>query len=481
MDLVASPGHRRARPRVSPPPATSCTWSAASVRDALLGRLGGDDLDFTTTPGPSSARPARGLGRRRSGTTGIEFGTVGARRHGLRLEITTFRADAYDRRQPQPRRHLRRQPRRRPACAATSRSTRWPCRLPGHAFVDPYGGLDDLAGRVLRHARRPRRSRSPTTRCGCCARPGSPPSSASTSRREVRRGDDGDGRASSTRITAERVRDELVKLMLGRRPAPGCGCWSTPGWPTRVLPELPALRLEIDEHHQHKDVYEHTLTVLEQAIALETDGPGPGAAAGRAAARHRQAGDPAVRGRRRRQLPPPRGRRRQADRASGCGAAVPQGRRSTTSPSWSCCTCASTATARGDGPTPRCAATSPTPAAAGPAARADPLRLHHPQPAQGAALRAATTTLEERIARLARAGGARRDPPGPRRQRDHGGARGPAGPVVGQACQHLLELRMERGPLGARGRGGRAAAVGRGERRSGRRHGLGVTSRRRAW
>ena len=85
-------------------------------------------------------------------------------------------------------------------------------------------------------------------------------------------------------------------------------CWSSTGLADVVLPELPALQLEVDEHHRHKDVYEHSLTVLEQAIALEgppdgpeesVPGPGPGAAPRRAAARHRQAGDPPVRAGRR--------------------------------------------------------------------------------------------------------------------------------------------------------------------------------------
>jgi poly(A) polymerase len=75
------------------------------------------------------------------------------------------------------------------------------------------------------------------------------------------------------RITAERVGAELVKLIMGADPRAGLALLTTTGLADRVLPELPALRLERDEHHQHKDVYEHTLTVLEQAIAQETDGP----------------------------------------------------------------------------------------------------------------------------------------------------------------------------------------------------------------
>ena len=71
-------------------------------------------------------------------------------------------------------------------------------------------------------------------------------------------------------ISAERVRDELTRLLLARRPRRGLDLLVGTGLADRVLPELPALRLERDEHHRHKDVYQHSLTVLEQAIALES-------------------------------------------------------------------------------------------------------------------------------------------------------------------------------------------------------------------
>ena len=71
-------------------------------------------------------------------------------------------------------------------------------------------------------------------------------------------------------ISAERVRDELTRLMLSARPRRGLDLMVATGLAARVLPELPALRLERDEHHRHKDVYQHSLTVLEQAIALES-------------------------------------------------------------------------------------------------------------------------------------------------------------------------------------------------------------------
>ena len=145
-----------------------------SVRDALLGRLG-DDLDFATERAPGrDARGSSTAGPRRSGRPGAEFGTIGAARHGLRLEITTFRAEAYDRVSRNPIVAVRHQPARRPA----------PARL--HDQRD--GGLGARA-RVHRPVRRSRRSAatacirtpgdrpgesSPTIRCGCCAPPGSP-------------------------------------------------------------------------------------------------------------------------------------------------------------------------------------------------------------------------------------------------------------------------------------------------------------------
>lgn len=74
-------------------------------------------------------------------------------------------------------------------------------------------------------------------------------------------------------VSAERVREELNKLLLSTHPRKGLALLVDTGLAQQVLPELPALRLESDEHHRHKDVYEHSLTVLEQAIDLEQNGP----------------------------------------------------------------------------------------------------------------------------------------------------------------------------------------------------------------
>jgi poly(A) polymerase len=70
-------------------------------------------------------------------------------------------------------------------------------------------------------------------------------------------------------ISAERIRDEFIKTIMGKRPRLGITLLVETGLADIFLPEVPKLKLEIDEHHHHKDVYEHSLTVLEQAIALE--------------------------------------------------------------------------------------------------------------------------------------------------------------------------------------------------------------------
>jgi poly(A) polymerase len=240
-----------------------------SVRDALLGRLG-DDLDFAT-----DARPEQTL-RVISGwaeaiwETGREFGTIGASRRGLRLEITTFRADTYDgvSRNPVVRfgDNLTEDLRRRDFAVNAMAVS-----LPDHVFTDPYGGLTDLAAKRLRTPGTPAESfGDDPLRMLRAAR------FAAQLRFEVApevrtamaamAGDLG-------RITAERVRDEFTKLLTGADPVTGLRLLVDTGLAEVFLPELPGLRLAIDEHAQHKDVYEHTLTVVRNAIALETDGP----------------------------------------------------------------------------------------------------------------------------------------------------------------------------------------------------------------
>ncbi len=236
-----------------------------SVRDALLARLG-DDLDFCTDARPPEILSILDGWADAVWTTGIEFGTVGAARNGLRLEITTFRADAYDR--------LSRNPQVRYGTSLTDDLLRrdftvnaMAVSLPGHTFSDPHGGLADLASRSLKTPGTPHDSfNDDPLRMLRAARFAAQlefsidpaVSTAMTSMAD-----------QISRITAERVRDELTKLLCGADPVIGLRILVDSGLAQYVLPELPAMKMAIDEHHQHKDVYEHTLTVVRQAVALE--------------------------------------------------------------------------------------------------------------------------------------------------------------------------------------------------------------------
>ncbi len=236
-----------------------------SVRDALLGRLG-DDLDFCTDARPDAVMALVDGWAEAVWTTGIEFGTVGASRKGLRLEITTYRAEAYDR--------VSRNPVVRYGDTLDDDLLRrdftinaMAVSLPEHRFVDLHDGLGDLAERVVRTPGRPEdsfgddplrmlRAARFASQLGFAVAPGVVAAMTAMA-------------GQIARITAERVRDELAKLVNGADPVTGLRLLVDTGLADHVLPELPGMRLEIDEHHQHKDVYEHTLTVLDQAIALE--------------------------------------------------------------------------------------------------------------------------------------------------------------------------------------------------------------------
>ncbi|MBA3529331.1 MAG: hypothetical protein H0T91_08510, partial [Propionibacteriaceae bacterium] len=241
-----------------------------SVRDALLGQLG-QDLDFTT-----SARPddVEALLRRFSDsvwTIGKDFGTVGCKvvtgSTTWVIEVTTFRSDVYRSESRKPRvtfgdtldADLVRRDFTVNAMAVA---------LPDKRFHDPYAGLADLAAGVLRTPATPEESfsddplrmlRAARFVAQLGFRPAPEVVAAMTAMAE-----------RIQIISAERIRDELVKLLLSERPRAGLQLLVDTGLADQVLPELPALRLERDEHHRHKDVFEHSLTVLEQAIELES-------------------------------------------------------------------------------------------------------------------------------------------------------------------------------------------------------------------
>ena len=236
------------------------------VRDAFLG-VSSADFDFATSALPDQTERLLKRWTRTTWDVGREFGTIGGRRGDLMVEITTFRADEYD------------GATRKPVVAfgdslAGDLARRdftvnaMAVRLPSQEFVDLHGGLEDLGGGLLRTPVEPEVSfGDDPLRMMRAARFASqlgfeiePATFAAVSRMAER----------ISIVSAERVRDELTKLLLGSDPRAGLTALTDSGLAAHVLPELPALKLEVDEHHHHKDVYEHTLTVLDQAIDLET-------------------------------------------------------------------------------------------------------------------------------------------------------------------------------------------------------------------
>jgi poly(A) polymerase len=243
-----------------------------SVRDALLDRLAVADLDFTTDARPERVqRIVRGWA---DGLwdTGIEFGTIGATKGTQRVEITTFRADSYDQVSRNPRVRfgdtlegdlVRRD------FTANAIAVRIDPKAPGALgeFRDPLSGLAALRAGVLDTPAAPEvsfgddplrmlRAARFVSQLGFTVAP------------RVREAME---RMASElgRITAERVAAELDKLMLGADPLAGIDLMVQTGLGGVVLPEIGAMQMAIDEHHQHKDVYQHSLTVLAQAIDLE--------------------------------------------------------------------------------------------------------------------------------------------------------------------------------------------------------------------
>jgi poly(A) polymerase len=243
-----------------------------SVRDALLDRLG-HDLDFTTSAPPEVTKKLMGGWTDAMWDVGQAYGTIGAEKDGFQLEVTTYRSDVYDGSSRKPNvtygRNIGEDLVRRDFTINAMAIT-----LPAKQFVDPHHGLADLGRKLIRTPGTPESSfADDPLRMMRAARFASQlgftvaPEVAEAMR---------DMAARIEIISAERVRDELSKLLLAPDPRVGLTLLVDTGLADHILPELPKLRLEIDEHHRHKDVYEHSLTVLEQAIDLEDRLPGGG-------------------------------------------------------------------------------------------------------------------------------------------------------------------------------------------------------------
>ncbi|WP_110240651.1 CCA tRNA nucleotidyltransferase [Nocardioides gilvus] len=241
------------------------------VRDAMLGRLQ-NDLDFTTSALPDETERLLKGWADAIWDMGRAFGTIGCRKGEWQVEITTFRADTYD---PDSRKpevdfgdNLAGDLGRRDFTVNAMAVS-----VPGRTFEDPYGGVVDLAHRVMRTPGRPQDSFSDDPLRMMRAARFAAQLGFEVAPEVVEAMTEMAGRIEI--ISAERVRDELVKLICAPFPRRGLTLLVETGLAELVLPELPALALERDEHHRHKDVYEHTLTVLEQTIEQEDRLGGP--------------------------------------------------------------------------------------------------------------------------------------------------------------------------------------------------------------
>jgi poly(A) polymerase len=235
------------------------------VRDAALGRIP-PDLDFTTDARPDATEALLKAWGHASWNIGKAFGTIGGRRDDVVVEVTTYRSESYasDSRKPEVsygdslEGDLLRRDFTVNAMAV---------ELPSMRFVDPFDGLADLAAGWLRtpgaasdsFGDDPLRMMRAARFCAQLGLDVDEPVLVAMN----------DMAERITIVSPERVRGELEKLLLSSSPRRGLELMVLTGLADHVLPELPALCLEVDEHHRHKDVYEHTLTVLDQAIALE--------------------------------------------------------------------------------------------------------------------------------------------------------------------------------------------------------------------
>ena len=243
------------------------------VRDAILGRLG-NDLDFTTNAKPDETKSIIKKGADSLWETGREFGTIAAQFGDVTVEITTYRSEKYETQSRNPEVNfgdniegdlLRRD--------FTVNAMALELTTTPPTFIDNFDGVNDLARKVLRTPGTPENSFSDdplrmmraarfAAQLGFYVDP-----TILVAIKEMA--------ARIEIISAERVRDEFVKLIMSENPRTGIALLVETGLADYVLPEIPKLKLEIDEHHHHKDVYEHTLKVLEQAIALEDRLGGP--------------------------------------------------------------------------------------------------------------------------------------------------------------------------------------------------------------
>lgn len=241
------------------------------VRDAFLG-VAPHDFDLTTNARPDDTEKLLAQWGDKTWSVGKEFGTIGGRRGNTVVEVTTYRTEEYNATSRKPQvaygetleGDLTRRDFTINACAIV---------LPQMRLVDPHGGVEDLARGILRTPVTAAQSFDDDPLRIMRAARFSAQLGIDVSEEVVRAMSDQAERLEI--VSAERIRSELERLMVSPFPRRGLELLVHTGVCDIVLPEFSALQDTTDEHNRHKDVYEHTLTVLDRAMALETDDNGP--------------------------------------------------------------------------------------------------------------------------------------------------------------------------------------------------------------
>ena len=469
--------------RASPRPATASTWSAGSCATCCSGATSAPTTTSTSPPTPDPTASSRLVGPladavwsqgERFGTIGCRIGGAGVRDHDPPGRGLLARTRASPRSSSPT-------PSRPTSSAATSPSTPWRSTLPEPRAGRPVRRRGRPRRRAAAHAARRRRSPSPTTRCACCGPPASSPATASCPTTSWwRRSASWAAGSRSCRPSASAT--SSTSCIVVDDPAAGLWFLVDTGLAEQFLPELPAMRLEQDPIHRHKDVLAHTIAVVGNVSARKPDGASNRIT--RLAALFHDVGKPKTRSYRqgrRRDVPPPRGGRRPHDPRPHAGAALLERRRRAASRQlvflhlrfhtyrlgWTDSAVRRFVRDAGDQldeliELTRCDCTTRN------ERKARTLRTPHGR-ARGAHRRARG------------AGGARRHPARPRRHaRSWTGSACRPGPVVGEALAFLLELRLDEGPLDPRRpaaastRGGPSGRADRRRRLVRRRAGRGV-------
>jgi len=243
------------------------------VRDAILGRLG-NDLDFTTDAHPKDCEKILNKWADFVWDIGAAFGTVAGKKGEITVEVTTYRSESYDSSSRKPNvefgKTIEGDLARRDF---TINAMALELTTPEPTFIDLFNGVADLQNKLIKTPGKAEESFSDDPlRMMRAAR------FMSQLNFEIDPSVLVAIKSMATRleiISFERIRDEFIKILMSPSPRIGITVLVETGLADYFLPEVPKLKLEIDEHHHHKDVYEHSLTVLEQAIGLESrlDGP----------------------------------------------------------------------------------------------------------------------------------------------------------------------------------------------------------------